>query len=1023
MASTELTLVEEPPPEPAGNAARLGAFIETLAHLARTRAGTDFWARLPPLLLPVFHFTRLDLAALDAGASTCRLRTLFESRPDIPLLDLSTAPELGLTGRLLRSGERLGLWQLDRAALDAATCADPALEAGSLATVLSLRIDTVGMPVAVLHMGAERANAWDETDLRLAAALAAQLGLLCEREAGWVAGSQAAPAATESADRARDMGLVLERLRHAERRLAIPYAVTRRLAQSRALTEAARGILEAIGETLGWKVGVIWEFNARASRLHFVDAWHSPAARVPNFLAATRGRTFAAGHGLPGRVWASGKPIWTAEFDTDEFLPRAPAARADGLRGAFGIPLLAGDRLLGVIEFFSEHIERPDDDMLQLMSFVGTQIGLFLDHRHAEESLDESERRFARFMHFLPGLAWIKDASGRYIFANHAAESAFGRSWSEISGRRDDEIFAPETARHFAENDRQAIASGTGVLVTETLQQEDGPHVSLVSKFPILDGAGRTVMVGGVAFDITEQIRAQHALRLTEERFRLMAETVPCHVWAANASGAITWANSRWYEFSGLTAEQTAGYNWVSAIHPDDRERCLDAYATALSDGSLYQIEVRNRRADGQYRWLLTQAVPTRADHGAITGWIGTSTDIDDLKRAQEALRQADRRKDEFLATLAHELRNPLQPIRNALEVLSRTHPEGDQTRSVLEMLERQTLHMVRLVDDLLEVSRITRGKLELRRERIALQQVIDSALETSRPLIEAAGHELVLRLPDEPVILDADLIRMAQVLANLLNNAAKYTERGGCITLRAARHGNELTLRVRDTGIGIPHAMLPRIFEVFTQVEDRASRRTQEGLGIGLAVVRSLVEMHGGTVHAYSNGPGQGSEFVVRLPLPVDATLPEHPAPREPTPELVLPPHRVLVVDDNRDAAESLGLLLQTAKVTVRTAGNGRAALAALADFQPNVIVLDIGMPGMDGYEVARRIKQLPEHAGTTLIALTGWGQDEDRRRCREAGFHHHFVKPVDVRALRQLLASLPHTPPPGTLTETAAP
>ncbi len=365
---------------------------------------------------------------------------------------------------------------------------------------------------------------------------------------------------------------------------------------------------------------------------------------------------------------------------------------------------------------------------------------------------------------------------------------------------------------------------------------------------------------------------------------------------------------------------------------------------------------------------------------------------------------EADQRKDEFLATLAHELRNPLAPIRNAVQIMRLS--DGTPAAALSEMMERQVGQMVRLVDDLLEVSRITRGKIELRKSRVALAAVLEAAVETSRPLIESSHHELAVRLPAQPLYLDADATRLAQVFANLLNNAAKYTDPGGRISLDAAGEGEQVLVTVRDSGMGIVASALPRVFDMFVQIH-QATDRAQGGLGIGLTLVRRLVEMHGGTVDAHSEGIGKGSEFSVRLPLAASAgSEAVQPASKGVSP--VKAPPRVLVVDDNRDAAESLGLLLQMLGADVSVVNDGGAALQALAVRPPLAVFLDLGMPGMDGYEVARRIRQRPDGGDLTLIALTGWGQERDRRRTQEAGFDHHLIKPADLSALQALLESL---------------
>lgn len=373
--------------------------------------------------------------------------------------------------------------------------------------------------------------------------------------------------------------------------------------------------------------------------------------------------------------------------------------------------------------------------------------------------------------------------------------------------------------------------------------------------------------------------------------------------------------------------------------------------------------------------------------------------------RLIQQLRDTDRRKDEFLAMLAHELRNPLTPIRSGLHVLRKSADQIPTAARIHAMMERQVDHLVRLVDDLLEVSRITRSKIELRKERVDLAAILDNAIDLSQPLIAAEGHQLTRILPPDPLWLKADPVRLAQVFANLLNNAAKYTAPGGQIHVTVERQGGKAVVSIRDTGAGIPPEMLPRVFDLFTQV-NRSGDRAQSGLGIGLFLVRRLVELHGGRVEARSDGPGQGSEFVVSLPLV--ATLAEEATTAARSASAPGAAQRVLVVDDSPDVADSTGLLLGSLGIEVQVVYDGPAALQSLATFQPAVVLLDLGMPGMDGFEVARRIRQHPAGQAITLVALTGWGQEQDRRRTRQAGFDQHLVKPVDPEALQAFLASL---------------
>jgi PAS domain S-box-containing protein len=461
-------------------------------------------------------------------------------------------------------------------------------------------------------------------------------------------------------------------------------------------------------------------------------------------------------------------------------------------------------------------------------------------------------------------------------------------------------------------------------------------------------------------------------------------------------------------------AERLFGYAAAEAIGqpitlliPREQHAAELALLKRLRQGErVEQYETVRVAKDGRRIEMSLTVSPIRYDHGGIIAASTIARDITQRRQVEAALREADRRKDEFLAILAHELRNPLAPIRNSLHIFRLTSQHDPNAERLGEMVERQVNHLVRLVDDLMEISRITRGKIELRKEPVELADIVRSAVETSRPFIEAAGHQLALAIPPEALTLEGDAVRLAQVFANLLNNAAKYTEPRGQISLTVRRQDQWAAVSVRDTGTGIPPEMLPRVFELFAQF-DRRTDRAQGGLGIGLTLVKNLVEMHGGHVTAHSEGLGRGSEFTVLLPLAAagraaavgrTATIP---AP-------VLSPRRILVVDDSRDAAESLGMLLQLLGADVHIVSSGPEALEALTTYKPAVVLLDIGMPGMDGHEVARRIRQQPQFQNVTLIALTGWGQEEDRRRSQAAGFDYHLIKPADVSALQTLLISL---------------
>ena len=469
--------------------------------------------------------------------------------------------------------------------------------------------------------------------------------------------------------------------------------------------------------------------------------------------------------------------------------------------------------------------------------------------------------------------------------------------------------------------------------------------------------------------------------------------------------GIITSWNVGAEHLFGYSAAEAVGQP-ITLIIPAERRHEETMILERLRRGErIEHFETVRQSKHGRLIDISLAISPVRDRTGRIVGASKIARDITHSKQVEEALKDADRRKDEFLAMLAHELRNPLAPIRNAIEILRTKGPPEPELDWARNVIERQVQQMTRLVDDLLDVSRITQGKIALRRERVELAAVVGSAVESTRSLVEELGHQLTVALPSEPILLEADPARLSQVLMNLLNNAAKYTNPGGRIWLTAEPGGEGVSIRVRDNGIGIDPQMLPRVFEVFTQAE-QSMERSQGGLGIGLTLVQRLVEMHGGTVSAHSEGTGKGTEVVVRLPvLGSDDRLPESAVQRRDAagPSRLL----ILVVDDNRDAAESLAMLLQMWGHEVRTAHDGLAAVEAAAEFEPDVVLLDIGLPKLNGYDAARQISQARRRS-MVLVALTGWGQDEDRRRSSEAGFHHHLTKPVELEALQRVLAGI---------------
>jgi PAS domain S-box-containing protein len=510
---------------------------------------------------------------------------------------------------------------------------------------------------------------------------------------------------------------------------------------------------------------------------------------------------------------------------------------------------------------------------------------------------------------------------------------------------------------------------------------------------------------------LEERRRDAETLREERERYRVTLASIGDGIIATDTEARVTFLNQ--------VAEQLTGWDSVSArgvpltqvfhiVHEATRHPMPNPALRALQEGTT--VGLANHTVlvarDGTERPIDDSAAPIRNAAGEPAGAVLVFRDVTVPRRTEAALREADRRKDDFIALLAHELRNPLAPLRNGLQVMRLADRDVNVVAQARAMMDRQLGHMVRLIDDLLDVSRISRNKMELRRTRVLLSDVVGSAVEAARPLIDAAGHQLSISLPPEPVFLDADLTRLAQVLSNLLTNSAKYTERGGRIWLAAELRDGSTTVTVRDTGIGIPAEALPRIFDMFSQV-DRSIERSTGGLGIGLALVKGLVEMHGGTVAAESGGQGKGSTFTVTLPVLASCSELAGAVP-DAGPAHRGPKRRILVVDDNRDSAVSMATMLTLLGHEVSTAHDGIEAVQVADRCRPQVILMDVGMPRLNGLNATRRIREQPWGKGMRIIALTGWGQDADRERSREAGCDGHLVKPVSLADLEKMLVGL---------------
>lgn len=505
-----------------------------------------------------------------------------------------------------------------------------------------------------------------------------------------------------------------------------------------------------------------------------------------------------------------------------------------------------------------------------------------------------------------------------------------------------------------------------------------------------------------------EQARhqAEFALRNSEERFRQMAESIGDVFWIYHPGRTHGYVSPAYTKVFRRPISNFADnlLDWQEQIHPDDRARVAKAFADAMTTG-VYDEEFRLLHNDGSITWIHDRGFPVRDDEGRIYRLSGVAHQITDRKLAEQALRDADRRKDEFLAMLAHELRNPLAPIRNAVELLRIAEPQqvGIAVKA-REIISRQIDHLSRLVDELLDVSRITHGKVSLVREPISLSSVVRSASEASRPLMEQRQHHFETLVPSHEIWLSGDPIRLSQVLSNLLNNAAKYTPNQGRITLSASQVGSDILLTVRDNGIGIGPEVLPHVFDLFMQATPSLDR-SQGGLGVGLSLAQTLARMHDGEITARSAGIGQGSEFTLRLPAGFAGAGNEKSSlPLETVP---LKPHNILLIEDRVDAAEGMAMLLTALGHQVEISHDGPSGLAKARSLKPDLIILDIGLPHMDGYELARALRGDPDTAGIKLIALSGYGQSSDKQKSMDAGIDHHLVKPVALEALEAAIAT----------------
>ncbi|MCC2655657.1 MAG: chemotaxis protein methyltransferase CheR [Panacagrimonas sp.] len=610
------------------------------------------------------------------------------------------------------------------------------------------------------------------------------------------------------------------------------------------------------------------------------------------------------------------------------------------------------------------------------------------------------EERFRALLSVPNVLVWVMSARGLFEEEQPSLQAFTGLRFDEIRGTGWTRVLHPDDYdRVLAEwNDYQRARIPAEIHYRMRRHDGEWRHMRARS-VPVLDEQGRVREWVGSNEDITGEARAHEEMRESEARLRQFAEALPHIAWELDREGSTVWVNRRFYDYCGLPVDSGLGWAWTRAIHPEDVERYVDELKKAVKDGRSSQFLARLRSADAEFRWFQFVSEPQRDPQGAVHRWFGTATDIDDSHQATEKIHR-------FLATLAHELRNPLAPISNGIQILRMPRASEQAQAAALSTIERQTAHVVRLLDDLMDLNRVRSDRLNLRRAPVALSAVINTAVETSRPAIEKGGHTLRVTLPPQALVLDADATRLTQVLSNVLNNAAKFSPPESPIDVTVTEDAACACVDIVDRGIGMSPEMLRRAFDMFAQADPRVER-VYGGLGIGLNVAKRLVELHGGTIEAFSEGAGRGTRVSIRLPLTHAVRVPSPAA--EAAPVAANAVRRVLVVDDNEDAARITSLLFESLGHVVRSASSGAEALEIGEAFRPDMALLDIGMPGMSGYELARRWRRTDWGRATTLVALTGWGQESDRQRSIEAGFDHHLVKPAGMAALRKLLLEPP--------------
>ncbi|MBA4105282.1 MAG: hypothetical protein C0485_05955 [Pirellula sp.] len=639
------------------------------------------------------------------------------------------------------------------------------------------------------------------------------------------------------------------------------------------------------------------------------------------------------------------------------------------------------------------------------IGYIGT-VADITARKQGEAALRNSELMYRAIGESIDYGIWICDAEGRNIYSSESFLNLVGMTQEECSDLGWADLLHPDDVDQTIAAWKQCVQSGDAWDVEHRFRGVDGRwHPVLARGVPVRNEQGVVIAWVGINLDISELKRVEHELLQSEARFRNMADNAPVLIWI-HGIGGCQYVNKEYLRFVGVELTELEGMKWTRFIHEDDVDSFVDSYRQAFKQQQAIDAQIRMQRADGEFRWLSLHGTPRFRADGVFLGYVGCSVDITDMKESENALLEADRRKDDFLAMLGHELRNPLAGIVTGVQVLAMLNLD-DEAAEMQAVIARQALQMSRIVDDLLDVSRVARGKLRLRRQFVNLRQLLHDTVDDYRKSRTLDQCSLGIQVPDDEAWVWADSARLAQAFSNLIHNSYKFSDGSNEITVTLELTGgtNEANVTIRDRGIGMSAETLQRIFEPFNQADD-SLERSRGGLGLGLALTKGLVELHGGAIRAHSDGLGEGAEFTITLPC----TKPPQVESSEPAGEEISRQERILIIDDRRDAVLPLDRMLKMEGHTVATAQDGASGVAKAVEFQPRVVLCDIGLPGeMNGYAVCRALRSLPETASAYLVAVTGYSHDDAKRKSKDAGFDYHVTKPVGKAILRELLAKRP--------------